>query len=256
MIKTFPITSDIELSFLGPDFEEGPLPAVFYFALSQEESLGQDPYNQPAVFLSQYPMRIFSMTLPAHGPGLPATQALSVWAQEIKRNHDPISEFVEKVLTAVHFLERHEVLIPLKVATMGLSRGAFIATHVAARLPLVSYILGFAPLIDLGFSKDFSEVRHHSLVESLNLVHLIPKLTDRHLRFYIGNHDVLVGTEICFHFIHQLSQVAFEHKIRSPQAELIIGPSIGHKGHGTAKEVFENGAGWLAKKLGFPHVFL
>jgi len=252
-MKIFPITADIEVAFLGPDFDEGPLPAVFYFALSKEETLGQDPYNQPAVFLSSFPIRIFSMTLPGHGPGLLATQALNIWAHEIQKNHDPISTFMEHFLTAVHFLERHEVLIPPKIATMGLSRGAFIAAHVAAQLSSVNYVLGFAPLIDLGFAKEFTALRNHPIVTSLNLSHLIPKLIDRHVRFYIGNHDTLVGTELCFEFIHKLSQTAFDHKIRSPQAELIIGPSIGHKGHGTAKEVFQHGALWLAKMLGFPH---
>jgi hypothetical protein len=31
--------------------------------------------------------------------------------------------------------------------------------------------------------------------------------------------------------------------------KLLIGPSIGHKGHGTSPEIFRHSAAWLEKKL-------
>jgi esterase FrsA len=44
-----------------------------------------------------------------------------------------------------------------KLAVMGLSRGVFIACHVAAAIPAVSTILGFAPLTNLCAIKEFSD---------------------------------------------------------------------------------------------------
>ncbi|MEK7340133.1 MAG: hypothetical protein AABZ92_05425, partial [Verrucomicrobiota bacterium] len=55
------LASDIQLEYLGPSVDLGPLPAVFYFALSARDSLLLDPFNQPAVYLSQFPLRIFSI---------------------------------------------------------------------------------------------------------------------------------------------------------------------------------------------------
>ncbi len=45
---------------------------------------------------------------------------------------------------------------------------------------------------------------------------------------------------------------AAEKNLRSPPLEMIMLPSIGHQGHGTAKSTFTEGAIWLAKKLGVP----
>lgn len=252
-MKKIHITKDLEISYLGPDIKLGPLPAIFYFFSSEEESLLQDPYNQPADFLSSFPMRVFSMTVPGHGPELPTAQAIHIWADHIDKNDDLISEFVEKVKIAFDFLVRDEILFPEKTGVMGLSRGAFIASHVAAKISSIKYILGFAPLTRLDFAKEFVHLQKNPLAESLNLVHLIPHLIDRNLRFYIGNLDAKVSTELCFDFIHKLSQAAYQKKIRSPQTELIIGPSIGHQGHGTSREVFHQGASWLAHMLGVFH---
>ena len=78
----FPI-ENFSVSYIGPDLMEGPLPSLFYFALSEQESLFLDPYNQPVVFLSSYPIRVFSMTLPGHGSGLHSKDAMHFWAREM-----------------------------------------------------------------------------------------------------------------------------------------------------------------------------
>ena len=82
-----------------------------------------------------------------------------------------------------------------------------------------------------------------------DLTHLAEKICNRNVRCYIGNRDMRVGTGACFEFISTLSDTAFEQKISSSPIELIIGPSIGHKGHGTSPEVFRQGAAWMEKKL-------
>ncbi len=244
----------IEIAYVGPALSSGPLPALFYFALSARDSLGLDPYNQPVAYLSSLPMRIFSMTLPGHENDLPATQALKVWAKKIAMGNNVIAAFVEKVKVAVGTLIERKVLIPDRIAVAGLSRGAFIAAHAAASIPQFHWILGFAPLTDLSAAKEFHEIHRDPIVQSLNLEHLAPRLVHHALRFYIGNHDTRVSTRRCFDCVEKLSQAAFHASIRSPQVELMIGPSIGRDGHGTSKEVFHDGAQWIAEKLEAIHV--
>ncbi len=236
--------------FAGPPLSEGPLPAIFYFALSADESLTLDPFNQPVAYLSNLPIRIFSVDLPGHGKDLPATQALEIWADEISKGHNIIQECIDQIERLVENLLKQNVLISNKIATMGLSRGAFIATLAAAQIPHFQSILGFAPLTRVSSIKEFQTLEHSSLIESLNLEHFIEKLGTRPLRFYIGNIDVRVGTRNCFNFIEKLSSSQLEKKVRSPQVELIISPSIGFQGHGTSKAIFHQGARWIAEKLG------
>jgi hypothetical protein len=240
----------IEIAYIGPHHSSGPLPALFYFSLSATDSLCLDPFNQPVDYLSSLPMRIFSITLPGHENNLPPAHALTVWAKEIAKGSNAIGQFTQKIKFSIETLIDQNVLIPDRIAIAGLSRGAFIATHAAAAIPEFRWILGFAPLTDLSFAKEFEELHHDPLVQSLTLEHLSPLLVDRTLRYYIGNLDTRVSTRRCFNFVEKLSHTAFDQKIRSPQVELIIGPSIGRDGHGTSKEVFHDGAQWIAEKLG------
>jgi esterase FrsA len=243
-MTSIPLHPSFEIAYTGPDLSAGPLPALFYFALSAQDSLRLDPFNQPVAYLSSLPMRIFSMTLPGHENQLPPTEALHVWAQEMARGHNFVADFAQKVKMAVEMLQ--DVLIADRIAVAGLSRGAFIATHAAAVTPQLRWILGFAPLTQLAFAKEF----HGLQGDPTALMHLAPQLFDRQIRFYIGNLDTRVGTRKCFDFVEKVANAAFEANIRSPKVELIIGPSIGRDGHGTSKEVFHDGAQWIAEKLG------
>ncbi len=225
------VDPDTLVSYVGSHLDVGPLPAAFYFSLSAEDSLGLDPFNQPVQFLSNLPMRVFSLTLPEHEEKKDPHKAMHAWAE----NPYLIEEFLKTAKKVIYRLLEKGVLIPEQLAVSGLSRGGFIAAHLAAEVPELKTILAFAPLTRFA---------------DMDIEHLCPKLFDRKVRFYIGNHDTRVGTDHCFQFIHKLSQTAFEHKNRSPQVELIISPSIGHQGHGTPKEIFFQGAEWLAKQLG------
>ncbi|MCB1109580.1 MAG: alpha/beta hydrolase [Chlamydiia bacterium] len=221
---------DTHTFFVGPPLEEGPLPALFYFALSAKDSLQTDPFNQPVQFLSQLPLRIFSMTLPAHENDFPPEQAMDVWKEEKGRM---ILPFIERAKARIEALKPSIT----KCAVAGLSRGAFIACHVAAVCPEMSHILGYAPLTQLSYAPH------------LNLETLVPKLYNRSIRFYIGNHDTRVGTEHAFACIHALAIEANKQRVRNAPIEMIIGPSTGYQGHGTLPPVFQAGVDWLKQEL-------
>ena len=176
---------------------------------------------------------------------MPPTEALRFWADEIHHGRDVIHTFVQEVIAYIRHLIDQHVVVAEKIGAMGLSRGAFIASHVAAHLPEIKHILGFAPLTRLANVQEFENLD----VDRWDLTHLAEKICNRNVRCYIGNRDMRVGTRACFEFISALANTAFEQRISSSPIELIIGPSIGHKGHGTSPEVFRQGAAWLEKKL-------
>ena len=237
------LASDIQLEYLGPSVDLGPLPAVFYFALSAKDSLSLDPFNQPAVYLSQFPLRIFSITLPYHEEGKPATKGLTEWAVAMQKGENLLGNYLKKIQNAIRLLLSQEIMLPNKIATMGLSRGALIAAHVAANNAEIPYWLGFAPLTKLSYLQGFLDL------VSWDLMHIVDLLSVKKIRCYIGNRDIRVGTRNCFDLIEALVETAYQKRLLSPPIELRILPSIGHHGHGTAKETFHHGAKWIAKQL-------
>lgn len=227
-----------DVQFIGPPLDAGPLPAVFYFALSANDSLFLDPFNQPVTFLKNSRLRIFSITLPGHDH-LPPTKAFHFWSSEMKNGKNPIDPFIDEVVHYIQTLYSQNIIH--SCAVMGLSRGVFIAAHVAAKLKQIQVLLGFAPLTKLSNVAELQEID----TSRWDLIHLSSKLYDKKIRCYIGNRDTRVGTDHCFNWLYELASQAYEKGIRTSPIELQMTSSIGREGHGTAPETFEDGARWL-----------
>lgn len=226
-----------EIYHLGPPLSDGPLPTVFYFALSGEDSLTLDPFNQFVQYLEDSPIRCFSLTLPGHEPGLKKENAIHFVAEAFEKGENLFEPFFESCLENIQHLIDNNWIDSTKLAVAGLSRGGYFASLLSIRDPRIQTIIAFAPITNISF--------------------LIPKairydltnydFTNKNLRFYIGNRDQRVSTDLCFKFIRQVADQAFEKGDRSPQVELIITPSIGHMGHGTSPSTFLDGANWLKR---------
>jgi esterase FrsA len=254
-MKHYSLTPSLSLSYVGPSLDKGPLPALFYFALSAEDSLTLAPFNTPITLLTPYlheHLRIFSMTIPGHKPPLPKEKAIHFWAEHIQKGHDPISPFIEQICTAIDSLLHQNALIKDRILLAGLSRGSYIATLAAARHPLCPKVLGFAPLTDFSSVKEFEHLLDHPLVKSLNLSSHLPELLHTHIRYYIGNRDTRTGTTLAFNLITQLAELAHAKRIREGHFELILYSSIGFMGHGTPQSIFQEGCQWIKNSLLLP----
>lgn len=238
----------LPVDFLGPPLEEGPLPAFLYFSVCAHESLYLAPYHSPTIHCDHTKMRTFSFTIPGHGPSCDKFKALEWWASEFKAGRDPLAPFFDQCVETLHWLQMQGWLSLNSLAIGGLSRGAFVATHLAARLPEVRTVLGFAPLTRLSTIKVFQENEYD--YSRYDLETLLPKLMHiENFRFYIGNYDTLVNTEICFLFIRKFTTYAVEHRVRACSPELFILKAIGKDGHGTSPETFQQGAQWIQSHL-------
>jgi dienelactone hydrolase len=220
--------------------------AIIYFALAGSASLFQDPYNQPVVRWNENGIRVFSWDLPFHGPDLNPQFAMQHWAEEFDKNPNFIADFTSICRQNIDFLVENQGIDPERIAIAGLSRGAFLASHVAAVDSRCKYILGFAPLTTPKVPQEFQNNRP---LDEVALTAIVEKLIRKPLRFYIGNLDTRVGTDFCYRFITSLVDASLHHGIRSPAVELMIYPSIGHKGHGTPPLIFREGADWLIHQL-------
>jgi hypothetical protein len=238
------------MNFIGPKIDAGPLPAIFYFALSAQESLQTDPYNQPVIHLSRLPVRIFSIDIPGHGGEQLSKEALQNWVEPLRRKENIIVDFAKRTAQSISTLIEQGVVVKEACGAMGLSRGVLIAAHVAAQLPAIRYLLGFAPLTKITQIQEFAALKEDPFIQSLDMIHLSSLLKDRTIRFYIGNRDIRVGVRNCFDCIEKFAEDAYAAGVRSAPIELLIKPSIGFQGHGTAPRVFEEGADWIASQLG------
>jgi pimeloyl-ACP methyl ester carboxylesterase len=239
----------LDIFFAGPSLSKGPLPAIIYFTSTAQESLTLDPYNQPVQCLAEDSIRIFSFTLPGHGEGTPNANMMSVWAESMELGQDIVGDFVRKAKQNIDYLVGQGYIDPNHLAVSGLSRGGFLATHLAAHDERIKTVLGFAPLTSFEVLEEFRAIAGQPFVQALDLRSIADKLVHKRLRFYVGNRDLRVSTEACFRFIMQLTETAYQNGVRSPHVELIIGPSIGHKGHGTAPHIFAEGINWIKQNL-------
>lgn len=234
--------------FQGPDLQMGATPAVFFFALSAQMTLFEDPFNQPVLRLNQAGIRVFSWDLPFHGAGQDPHKAMHYWAHEFIRNPSFIFDFLDLCQNNIDYLIKQQLIDPQCMGVAGLSRGGFVATHLAARDARIKTLLGFAPLTKPRPPEELKSFTETSF-DKLALTTLVDQLIHKHLRFYIGNHDTRVDTDFCYSFIHTLTETAFNKGVRSPAVELIIYPSIGHHGHGTPLHIFHDGADWMKQQF-------
>lgn len=222
---------------------QGPLPAFFYFALSGENSITLDPFNQPVQFLKPYPIRVFSWTLPGHGEGLKDTDAMKIWYESWASGKDPIEPFIQTSLKNIDQLIKEGKVDPEKMAVGGLSRGGYAACRLASVESRLKHIVGFAPLVSPARLDEFQGKVFQPLED------YIDQLANKSLWFSIGNLDTRVNTDSVYQFVRKLTDRNFEKGNRSPQVNLTIKPSIGYKGHGTAPETFKEGVLWLAQQF-------
>lgn len=238
------IRPGLEVGWRGAPLDVGPLPGFFYFAFSAEESLCQDPYNQPVAALANARLRCYSLTLPSHGTGFQNRDAMRLWAEDVQIGAPALLEFYDLVEEAIRFLVAAGWLDPNRIAFGGLSRGGFVATHLAARLGNSAGVVGYAPLTRISFLHELEGIGG-----ALDLHEIASQLVDTPIRYYIGNRDLRVSTEECFDLVRRVAEAAYAGGIRSPKVELIVTPSIGYQGHGTPPESFYGGAQWILAQL-------
>jgi len=226
--KPLPIENDLDAHYLGLPFGLGPMPTVFYFSISAKDSLNLDPFNQPVAALDTGKMRIMSVTLPFHDdyPPLPEN-ATEKW------NLSTFEPFCDKLKKLLDKLIEEDMIDPESIAFMGLSRGAFVAFHLAKLFPKVKGIVAFAPMLSLSHEP------------CLDVADFAKDLCQLPIRIYMGNRDKKVSTKRAMHFILDLADCAYDANIRTAPIEMFVTSSIGHSGHGTAKKTFIEGAKWI-----------
>lgn len=246
MIREIATPSGFRLFYQGPDLADGPLPTFFYFSISGRESLELAPYNTPATLLrEERGLRVFSANLPGHEEDQDKFEGIKFWAEKMAAGERPLEDFIDKMVGSIDWLIASGISTE-KIVCGGLSRGGFIATHVAAKEKRVKGVVGFAPATDLSKLQDFAGFQ----TDKLRLIDSCEELLHLQGLYYIvGNRDLAVDTDSCYKFIRTLTETAYEKRVRELKIYLQIVPSIGHRGHGTSPDSFEEGTNFVRKLL-------
>eukprot|EP00183_Erythrolobus_madagascarensis_P006988 CAMPEP_0185846336 /NCGR_PEP_ID=MMETSP1354-20130828/2015_1 /TAXON_ID=708628 /ORGANISM="Erythrolobus madagascarensis, Strain CCMP3276" /LENGTH=301 /DNA_ID=CAMNT_0028546461 /DNA_START=77 /DNA_END=982 /DNA_ORIENTATION=- len=249
----------------GPEDHVGALPAVIYFALSAEQSLGLAPYNHLTQFVlnesvsteesrdaSNAPLRVYSVTLPYHGTMTQNEAAFGNWARAYSSGQDVLESFLKRTNRVIDSLVEDGLIDSDNVWTAGLSRGGLIASHIGIRNKYVKGVVGFASVTVPGDLRELKTVSSEALdALSLKNEEHICALSKKQTRYYMGNRDELVSTRNCFDVVHALAETNAKG-FRSPPHEMIMYCSIGKAGHGTPEDIFSDGARWLRKQMRLP----
>lgn len=234
-----------EFVFRGPSLELGKKKCIFYFAAGGVETLVDMPFATPVIPCIENDVRVFSLDIPFHGKTKNHNLAIQQWYEELLLGHDPLTTFFEDTTKSILQIVNNSRICS-SFGLMGLSRGAFIALHLAKRIEQSCPVVGFAPLIDLF---GLEETKKLLIKKELSLFHDVDLLCKKPIRLSIGNNDTRVGTKNAFLFLEKIVEKSVAQSVRSCQIELYIHPSIGHKGHGTSTETFYEGTQWLLSKL-------
>lgn len=235
----------LQIYYTGPSQDKGPLPAVIYLALSGEDSLTLDPYNLPIQALQGANIRAFSFTLPGHGPGLKNTEAIAHWANLFTDGQNPIATFLSQADANIRYLVDTGWINPQHIACAGLSRGGFMAAMLSIMNDKIGWLVAYAPITDLALIHEFQTVNLAPIAEKYALKHLADQFIGKKIRFYVGNRDERISTDACYHFIRAVVEANYANGKRSAPVELMISPSQGKHGHGTAAHIFKEGMEWL-----------
>lgn len=242
-----PLDLNEPLYYVGPSIDKGPKPSVFYFCTSARQSLTKSPFCEFIKHLDPN-IRVFSLSLPFHNEDSNNRHILrDFWSEEFQKRPSFLEDFFDNFTQVFNYLDHQNLFIENKIAVGGVSRGGFIACHLAARFEKIKFLLGFAPMTDLEGCPYFENLPESAYL--YNASSIIKSLFNVNVLFLIGNRDIAVSSKNAASFILKLADYQFSNGVRSPDVQIKIRPSIGHRGHGTSSETFQEGAIWLQSHL-------
>jgi hypothetical protein len=246
--RPWPGLESCGLLYRGPGPEAGPVPTVFGFALSGTMTLSGGAIAQPAELLAAQGVRVCSLDLPHHARGVDPHEALSAWARNLAMGIHPFESWGDLVGVCLEELAEEGMLGSLLF--YGISRGALAAAWAASHVELptgvqIAGLCAWAPLVRLARSEPFQSIAQQPNVQELDCCRWVERMVDIPLKVWIGNLDHRVGVSPAFEWVEQLAQAQAASGHRVCRSELVIRPSVGHQGHGTPPESFEEGVRWL-----------
>jgi len=232
------------------DKPKKPAPTLFVFATGLEDLERQPVYTEIGRRLAPHGFLHVALDPPCHGedikPGEPS--GLVGWRHRLEKGDALVADFTARASAVLDHLIKEGYTDQGKVAACGVSRGGFLAFHLAATDKRIAAAIGFAPVTNLLALSEFKGMEKHEPTRALNLVRVAPKLAGRPIWISIGNHDERVNTDDAIAFTRQVvTATAAKQKDKAIPVELHVGGSLGHR---DLPGSHERAAAWLLQQVG------
>lgn len=219
-----------------------PRPTILVFAVDAVTTLqtGQR-YSDVADLLIPQGWLAVSTDLPAHGADVRAgespTTALTSWAKRFESGENIVPPFVAKVSAILDGLIAAKWTDPNRIAVMGVSRGGFLAMHVAATDSRVDLALGIVPVTDLRALTEFADQQNDDgLAASVRLPLMVTQLS----RVPIWLETPQVDTRVSAHLT-----VALAEELRMAGGSVALHVEPGNVHTVPPMPVIESAATWV-----------
>lgn len=166
----------------GATAEPTRQPTVVVLALDAARSLQPPMVDAVAPLLSGGWLAV-SLDLPAHGadvrPGEDPDLPLLAWRTRLTAGDPLVSAFVERFAAVLNGLIASDMSDPRAICLLGISRGGFLAFHVAAHESRVRGVAAIVPVTDLRALWEFNGLWSDPVVVGLRVQSLAPALRGR-----------------------------------------------------------------------------
>jgi hypothetical protein len=227
-------------------FQSNPRTVIF-FTTTAKEALEVPPLCNPSNLLQDHHIRVISFDLPLHDDTIPSFDGVKRWTSHMAENNEDILDLFLKEVS--EWIDQN--LPPsAPLGFMGISRGAFLAAHLANYRGKKYPLLLFSPMHDLEYPWLWTAQSEIPLfVEKYRMSHIRSFLKDCPVFLSIGNNDERVHTHKLIHFYEQMIEEKKKGQQRNIPLELHVFPSIGMYGHGTSDNIFSLGTTWMNQIL-------
>jgi pimeloyl-ACP methyl ester carboxylesterase len=225
-----------------------PAPTLLVLASTPEKSLGDPDYLQCGAVLRRQGFLCASLDLPCHGADHRSNEPVELagWAHRLDGGADLVGDFISRTENVLDHLIATGATDPERIAVCGVSRGGFMAFHLAARDERVRAVVAMAPVTRLAAVKEFQQLRHPERAEALSTTKLADRLADQKVWIAIGDRDCRVGTDETIAFARQLSASAIRQSLPPPVDLHVVGEAGGHT---TPQGAAEQSARWVTRQF-------
>jgi len=237
-----------------------PAPTLFVLAAALETMRDDGHFNALGRILARYGFMSIMLDPPAHGDdrrpaeGESMEGALLAWRQRLDRGEDLVGPFNRHAEEVLDYLVAQHLADPARVGAFGISRGGFLAFHLAAADPRIRFAAALSPLIDPMALKEFAGDPQHERAEAASAIRLAPKLAGRPIWIGISNDDMRVDVGQIIAFTRAVVRASAEGQPPNPviPVELVMGPAsaAGGLGHYALDEGNALLANWILKLYG------
>lgn len=233
---------------IWPAKPEKPVPTLFIFGGSIEETLNSAYFRQSGNQLAKLGYLCVGVDLPGHGTDTRAGEpaGIDAWRARCEKGEDFVAQATERFRAVLDELIDLKLTDPERVGACGTSRGGFMAVQFAAADERVKCVAAFAPVTDLMSLREFHSLQRRELADRLSLKPQAEKLAGRPVWLIIGDVDDRVSSDEAIVFCRAVTAASRKQNKVSRVDLLVVSEP---QGHTTPAGAAELAAGWLDRQL-------